>query len=211
MGLHNIRVIAGIVSTSTRERTAAKCEPVAQGKVEIREAVTPEERESAGLVTEEAYREFAGKFEPGDWEFYARTLPETQTRVEHGQLLIAVDEDGEISGTVTFYPEPAATSSHWRPDDATFRFLAVRPDHRGRGIGNALLQECIERARTAGKNRIALQTTPHMTTAIGMYKRAGFLRDIYGDQTHGSFSLLGYALVLDGRTVPPSPLEDESA
>jgi ribosomal protein S18 acetylase RimI-like enzyme len=176
--------------------------------MEVRQAVTRREQTEAGRVTVEAYQEFAGKFVPSEWDFYARTLPEVQTRIEQGELLIAVDAAGEVVGTVTFYPEPTATSTHWRPDDATFRFLAVRPGYRQRGVGKSLLQECIDRALALGKNRLAMQTTPHMTAAIDMYRKAGFVRDIYGDQTHGSFSLLGYALVLNNRTVPPAPLEE---
>jgi len=35
-------------------------------KIVVRQAVTPEEQEIAGRVTEEAYQEFAGKFEPDE-------------------------------------------------------------------------------------------------------------------------------------------------
>jgi GNAT superfamily N-acetyltransferase len=180
--------------------------PSPSSRIEIRDAAGPEEEAEAGRLTLAAYEEFAPMFDPGDWEVYSPTLPDTRTRIEQGKLLIALDESGEIVGTVTYYPEPAPTSTNWRPDDANFRFLAVRPDRRREGIGRALMQECIHRATAAGKNRLALQTTPHMTAAIEMYVRAGFLRDIYGDQTHGSFSLLVYALVLEDRTVPPAPV-----
>lgn len=180
-------------------------------KILVRQAVTPEEQAEAGRVTEEAYREFAHKFESREWEDYAKTLPEVQSRIEQGILLLAIDSQGRVVGTVTFYPEPAPASTHWRPDDATMRFLAVRPSHRNQGVARALVQECIERARALGKNRLALQTTTHMTGAIEMYRRSGFLRDIYGDQTWGSFLLLGFALVLDGRTPPPAPVEEGPA
>lgn len=177
-------------------------------KIVVRQAVTLEEQAIAGRVTEEAYQEFADKFEPDEWEEYARTLPDTRTRVEQGILLIAVDPDGEIVGTITYYPEPVPDSTHWRPDDVSIRFLAVRPGHRKRGVGTALIQACIDRALKSDKNRLAMQTTPHMTAAIDLYRRAGFVRDFFGDETYGSFVLLGYALVLDHRTVPPAPSEE---
>lgn len=173
--------------------------------VQVREATTAEERASAGRVTHEAYAEFASEFDPEDWAYYARTLPDTRPRVEQGTLLIAIDENSDVAGTVTLYLEPRPTSGHWRSDDAVFRFLAVRPDRRQRGIGNALFQECIARSRAAGKRRLALQTTPHMTVAREMYQRAGFVRDRDGDMIAGSFSLLGYALELDSNVDPPSP------
>jgi ribosomal protein S18 acetylase RimI-like enzyme len=163
--------------------------------IDIHEARTAEERAAAGRVTEEAYAEFAVHFEPDDWAFYARTLPDTAPRVQQGTLLVASD-DGRVVGTVTLYLEPRPTSGHWQPDDAVFRFLAVKPDHRGRGIGQLLLQECLRRARAAGKSRVAMQTTEYMTVARAMYERAGFHRDPAGDLDARGFSLLGYALKL---------------
>ena len=174
----------------------------------VREAVTAEERAAAGRVTQEAYAEFAPNFERDDWNFYARTLPDTRPRVEQGTLLIAIDDGGEVVGTVTLYLEPKPTSGHWRPDDAVFRFLAVLPDRRRSGFGNALFQECISRSVAAGKSRVALQTTPQMTAAEDMYLRAGFARDPEGDQIAGSFFLLGYALTLDRSLAPTSPPDE---
>jgi ribosomal protein S18 acetylase RimI-like enzyme len=164
--------------------------------------VTEEERIAAGRVTQEAYAEFAPNFERDDWNFYARTLPDTRPRVEQGTLLIAIDDSGEVVGTVTLYLVPKPTSGHWRPEDAVFRFLAVLPDRRRSGIGNALFRECISRSVAAGRRRVALQTTTHMTAAQEMYLRAGFARDPDGDQIAGSFSLLGYALTLEGQHGP---------
>ena len=164
--------------------------------VSVREAATAAERAAAGAVTTAAYAEFAVAFDPGDWAPYARTLPDTGPRVDQGMLLVAVDGGGEVVGTVTLYLEPQPTSGHWRPDDAVFRFLAVRPDHRGTGIGGALFAECLRRAEAAGKRRVALQTTPPMTVARKMYEDAGFVRDPDGDQTFGSFVLLAYARTL---------------
>ncbi len=164
--------------------------------LEIREARSPEERAAAGRVTAESYAEFAGDFEPADWAFYARTLPDTRPRVEQGTLLVAVDGGGEVVGTVTLYLKPQPTSGHWRDEDAVIRFLAVRPDRRRQGIGEALLKECIERAAAAGRRRLALQTTPSMNTARDMYLRRGFVHDPDGDMVARGFDLAGYALHL---------------
>jgi GNAT superfamily N-acetyltransferase len=62
-----------------------------------------------------------------------------------------------------------------------FRFLAVDPAARGRGIGRALFAACLDRARAAGKRRMALPTTEWMVTARAMYERAGFRREPEGD------------------------------
>jgi GNAT superfamily N-acetyltransferase len=166
-------------------------------EVEVHPPRSSREERSAGEVTVRAYEEFRYRFRPDDWAVYAKTLPDTAVRQEQGQLLVATDPYGEVLGTATLYRDPQPTSGHWRPDDAVVRFLAVSPDRRGAGIGAALLEDCLRRARDAGKRRVALQTTPYMSAAIAMYLRRGFVRDPEGDMVAGSFVLEGYALPLE--------------
>lgn len=52
--------------------------------------------------------------------------------------------------------------------------IAVRPDARGRGIGRALLKECLRRAAGAGARRIFLEVRPSNQQAIRIYRREGF-------------------------------------
>ncbi len=56
------------------------------------------------------------------------------------------------------------------------RLLAVAPAARSQGIGAALMQECVRRARRAGTGALSLHTTDLMRTAMGMYERIGFVR-----------------------------------
>ena len=64
-----------------------------------------------------------------------------------------------------------------RPGEAEFRMLAVSPEHRGRGVGSALAQWCVDRAReqgcTGGRPELA---DGRWTTAHRMYERMGFAR-----------------------------------
>jgi RimJ/RimL family protein N-acetyltransferase len=48
---------------------------------------------------------------------------------------------------------------------------------RGRGIGQRLVEACIERARREGAYKIQLQAWPHNTAAIRLYERFGFERE----------------------------------
>ena len=57
--------------------------------------------------------------------------------------------------------------------------MLVAAGWRGRGVGTALLAEGIERARTAGAHKIALQVWPHNAAAIALYERFGFQREGY--------------------------------
>lgn len=63
-----------------------------------------------------------------------------------------------------------------REDEAEIRLLAVTPGARGRGVGKALVAECIRRAHHLGCQRLVLSTRPTMTSAQRLYMRAGFVR-----------------------------------
>jgi amidase len=165
--------------------------------VEIREARTDAEVEAAGRVTVAANAEFApadpdGRFAPS-WRRYLAEMADAATRAAEGVLLVAV-EDGRVVGTVTLYLRPG--SMQWRRDDAMFRLLAVDPAARGRGIGRALLQACLDRARAAGKRRMALHTTEWMPVARAMYERAGFTREPEGDEELPGVTIIAYAAEL---------------
>jgi ribosomal protein S18 acetylase RimI-like enzyme len=58
---------------------------------------------------------------------------------------------------------------------ALFEDLVVAPDHRKRGIGEALLKHVIAQARGEGVLRITLLTDMQNERAQAMYRRAGFV------------------------------------
>jgi len=53
--------------------------------------------------------------------------------------------------------------------------IAVHPRRRGRGIGRALLTECIRRAARAGATRIFLEVRAGNEAAQGLYRAMGFV------------------------------------
>ncbi len=57
---------------------------------------------------------------------------------------------------------------------ASFEDLIVLPEHRGRGIGSALLRFMVEEARRQGVLRISLLTDATNTRAQALYAKAGF-------------------------------------
>jgi GNAT superfamily N-acetyltransferase len=163
---------------------------------EVREARTPAEVEAAGQATVEANAEFApavGADHPV-WVAYVRAQADAASRAAAGTLLVAVDRaTGAVLGTATLYLNEAPGSTQWRPGDAILRFLAVRPDARGLGIGRALFDACLDRTRAAGRPRLALHTTVWQEAARTMYERAGFVREPEGDATMGTVTILAYA------------------
>jgi GNAT superfamily N-acetyltransferase len=108
---------------------------------------------------------------------YADELRDAARRAELATLLVAVDEQsGAVLGTATFVlaGTPYAEVSH--PGEAEFRMLAVAEEARGQGVGAALVQACIERARAAGSNALALCSLEEMVPAQRIYRRMGFVR-----------------------------------
>jgi GNAT superfamily N-acetyltransferase len=51
-----------------------------------------------------------------------------------------------------------------------------RPGRQGLGIGHALMQVCLDRARAAGAAVLCLHTAECRTTAAAMYQAMGFRR-----------------------------------
>jgi ribosomal protein S18 acetylase RimI-like enzyme len=60
-----------------------------------------------------------------------------------------------------------------RPDDVHLRELVIAPDHQNRGIGTAIVEDAIERARRRHVP-VVLQAL-HRNRAIGLYRRLGFV------------------------------------
>ncbi|MBB0247105.1 GNAT family N-acetyltransferase [Streptomyces alkaliphilus] len=80
---------------------------------------------------------------------------------------------GEVLGTVTFAADgPFAQVA--RPDEAEFRMLAVAPAARGRGIGEALVRHCAERAAGLGRRALVLSIADNNEHGARLYRRMGF-------------------------------------
>lgn len=165
-----------------------------------------EEFAEFGRLTVAAYSEFADAFGPERWAHYAADLANVEERARHAAIIVA-EEGGGLAGAVAFYPSakgyecgigvPPGTApreSSWPPEWASLRALAVHPLRRGRGVGRALVEECIRRAREMGAEALALHTVGPMKAAQAMYEAMGFQRlPAYEYPERG---VLAYALVL---------------
>lgn len=82
-----------------------------------------------------------------------------------GQVFFAVVDD-QAAGTVAMIP---------MEDDAyELTKMAVSPVFRGRGIGDKLMQACIDFARSRGKRSIILESNTKQAAAIRLYRKFGF-------------------------------------
>jgi len=95
-----------------------------------------------------------------------------------GEILHARDpESGQLLSMLILVlaPSPAcrfATS----PDEAELHLLATAPEGRGKGLGQALVEAALEKARALGKRQMLLWTQPPMLAAQRLYARTGFNR-----------------------------------
>ena len=146
------------------------------GELLIRDA-RPGDRDRIREVTLAAYQEYAAQM-PELWEGYRQNIVATLARVEPAEQIVA-ERDDTIVGTVLLYPprrvRPPGGESMEMPWPEV-RLLAVAPAARGQGIGAALMQECVRRARGSGTGALTLHTADLMRTAMRMYERMGFVR-----------------------------------
>ncbi len=80
-------------------------------------------------------------------------------------------------GTVTYAVPGQRYAEVSRPDEAEFRMLGVAPAGQGQGVGRALVQACIDRARQQGRRALVLSSEVRMASAHRLYERMGFVRD----------------------------------
>ena len=82
-----------------------------------------------------------------------------------GELLIAIEE-GKILGMVAYHKLNEKTCEMKR--------LYVKPDTRGKRIGDELVREIISHARDEGYSEMVLDTIKPLKPAINLYKKYGF-------------------------------------
>ncbi len=145
--------------------------------VVIREAL-PAEFAAIGELTVRAYA-MVGDPIQGDpiYTAYEAELRDVAGRAASCAVLVAVDPAARILGAVTYVPGPGTPWSETELEgEAAFRTLAVDPEAQGRGIGRALVVECLERARRDHRDGVAILTRPAMTAAQRLYESLGFAR-----------------------------------
>lgn len=140
--------------------------------VHIRELAGPAEAAALGALTLAAYRSLDGPPPPPEYE---AELADVATRARAGPVLVAL-LDGRVVGGVAYVPVGGALAEFAGPGEAQIRMLAVDPDCHGRGVGEALVRHCLDRARAEGCVAVSLFSTTRMTAAHRLYERLGFVR-----------------------------------
>ncbi len=159
--------------------------------VEVRVA-RPAEFTAIGELTARVYID--ERFSPASAD---ATLRDSRGRARSAVLLVAVTPSGEVAGTVTFMAKASPLAQVRREYEAEFRMLAVDPRFRRMGIGEALVKDCIARARRAHRQAVVLSTQETMLAAHALYERLGFVRDTHRDwERNNGRRMMVYRLAL---------------
>lgn len=175
--------------------------------VTIREA-TPQDHEAITEILRVGYAGF-GPDTP-----YLRDVLDPSRWAHRATATLVADDDGDVVGVVAFALADSPLHEPVVPPmgDASFRFLSVAERARGRGVGRALVEACIERARWAGCCRLAIFSMGFMAAAHRLYDRLGFSRraDLDVRFPGGPGLALSYDLTEDAedRFGAPGPVPD---
>ncbi|HUG37032.1 MAG TPA: GNAT family N-acetyltransferase, partial [Candidatus Limnocylindrales bacterium] len=137
------------------------------------------DRDRIEAVTLAAYEQYAAVLRPPYWDAYRENIVRTLAAAPLSVPIVA-EEDGALVASVLLYPAgtvmtpPGGASTELGTPEV--RLLAVAPSARGRGVGETLMRECIDRTRRAGAAALTLHTTDMMDAAIRLYTRVGFQR-----------------------------------
>ena len=110
-----------------------------------------------------------------DWPTMLASLSKTSDLSASGEVIIA-ELQHAFAGAVAYFGPDRPKAPFFDQRWPIIRMLVVDPAFRGNGIGRALTDECIARARRDGSPIIALHTSPIMTVALPMYLRMGFVK-----------------------------------
>ena len=155
--------------------------------------VLPAEYEPLGALTVATYSSVLG---PLLSDGYRAELADVERRARDAVVLVAVDQAGDLLGSVTYVPGPGSYAEFEGTEEAGLRMLVVSPHAQRRGVGRVLVEACIALARGDGRRRLTLFTAPPMVAAQRFYERLGFRRAPERDWLIDGFTLLGYVLDL---------------
>jgi len=172
--------------------------PLSNARLHLRTA-RPADRTTIADLTMRAYAEYARVMTTGALTALEEALRRSLAD-DAGVTRIVAELDGRVVGSVALY-DPGAAQYTGLDSAAAWpevRLVAVDPAVRGRGVAQALVRECVRRARAAGAATLGLHTSQSMHTARRLYERLGFVRDPEHDfQPPGAELVEGYRLPLD--------------
>ena len=84
--------------------------------------------------------------------------------------VVVADEGGEVVGFASLSPYRPRPGYATAVEDSIY----VAADHRGKGIGRALLSEAVEMARTHGFHSIVARVSATQQASVALHRACGF-------------------------------------
>ncbi|MFC4021870.1 GNAT family N-acetyltransferase [Micromonospora sp. GCM10011542] len=104
-----------------------------------------------------------------DWQGDGDTEQRWRERLAiPGSHNLVASLDGRPAGMASGVTWPTAT-------EVALTSMWVRPDARGRGVGDRLVDEVARWAKERGAHRVGLGVAPDNAAAIALYRRSGFV------------------------------------
>jgi len=129
--------------------------------------------ENLNRLAVSAFEQFRHLYE--DWPAMLAGLSKTSALSASGEIIVA-ELQSKLAGAVAYFGPNSQKAAFFDQRWPIIRMLVVDPAFRGKGIGQALSDACIARARRDGAPVIALHTSPIMSVALPMYLRMGFAK-----------------------------------
>jgi GNAT superfamily N-acetyltransferase len=132
-----------------------------------------EDAEDLNRMAVAAFDQFRDHYD--DWPAMRAGLSKMSGLSASGEVIIA-ELQSEIAGAVAYFGPDSPKAAFFEQRWPIIRMLVVDPAFRGHGIGRALSEACMARARRDKALVIALHTSPIMSVALPMYLKMGFVK-----------------------------------
>jgi GNAT superfamily N-acetyltransferase len=129
--------------------------------------------EDLNRIAVSAFDQFRDHY--GDWPAMLAGLSKTSDLNASGEVIIA-ELRNKFAGAVAYFGPNSQKAAFFDQRWPIIRMLVVDPALRGKGVGRALSEACIARAKRDGSPIIALHTSPIMSVALPMYLKMGFVK-----------------------------------
>ena len=161
--------------------------------LEVRDLRPDDDSVAVGTIVQHAYFRLPGY--PRDDE-YDLMLGDVAGRALDSRVVVAV-LDRKVVGCLTYVADMNGAHGEFDDDDAaSFRYFGVDPSAQCSGVGQAMVQWCIDTTRAAGRRRIRIHTLESMPGAQRLYLRMGFVRDPDNDEEWDGIKGLAFVVHL---------------
>ncbi len=122
---------------------------------------------------------------------YVETLRNVTPRLDETLVLTTSHNTNEIIAAVAALPNGHPMTEATEPGEWEFRYLAVRKDHWGQGLGTLLIAAVEERARANKAARMVLRVVDDNPRAMRLYEHLGYRHQPHRDISFESSTFPG--------------------